>query len=440
MQYVVWGLLLLLLLEILVFFYIYIYLPLKRVRDLTEALAEGKDRSNVTIQGALGLDSLIKNLERIDARIVRLGYHVSTEKLNLHAVLASIVEGVMVVNSAYRIKLVNDELMKLFNLEHSPVEKTVADALKNKDAQTIISHTISQSKKTSQEMTIEGPSGKRIFEVNAVPLMDIIDTHCTGAVVTFHDITSIRALDDMRRDFISNVSHELRTPLAIFKSYLETMLSRPNELSPEAQRMSQVLQRHSERLNTLVEDLLTLSRLESGQIHLETAIVNTSNLLQQISEEWTRLYQAKGLHLATNVKTTLPSIEADPLRLEQVFSNLLENAMHYSKPNGMVEIGAILEQEKRTITFFVKDNGIGIPSEKIAHIFDRFFRVDPARSRELGGTGLGLAIVKSIIDKHRGMVWAESFEGKGTTIYFTLPLIDSSSSTPADRERQPSSF
>lgn len=438
MQYVIWGLLLLLLLEVLVFFYIYIYLPLKRVRELTENLAEGKIQGITGLRGALGMDALVQNLQKIDATITKLGYHVSTERLNLHTVLASIVEGVMVVDTDHNIKLVNEELMKLFNLTDSPVEKTIKEALHKDEIEEIVASAIQQNQRISKEIYFDELTGRHIFEINAVPLIDAISRQCIGVATTFHDISTIKNLDNIRREFISNVSHELRTPLSIFKSYLETLLANPDWMQEDALKMTQVLQRHSERLNSLVDDLLTLSRMESGQVHLEMKPIGVGDFLKRIKEEWSKLSEKKWCKLELELDNHLPIIMADALRLEQVLSNLIENALNYSNPNSVIKVCAFFEKQDKVVKFFVKDQGAGIPSDKLPRIFDRFFRADPARSRALGGTGLGLSIVKSIVELHKGKIWAESEVGKGTIVFFTIPSTDSDPQAPWDHARQPS--
>ncbi|MFH1067453.1 MAG: ATP-binding protein [bacterium] len=435
----------LLFIEGLAFFYFHVYLPLKRLRKQTEELAEGRSSPYPVPlpppRSAFGIEGMAQNLEKIDARIAHLGYHVSTSRLNLHAILAGILEGVVVVDGSNRVKLANEALMRLFGLTNNPLEKPVRDALNNKEVQRAIDASRQERKRFSREIELEVLGGRRIFEMNAVPLLEVGDVHVQegGVVATFHDITLIKGLEGMQREFVANVSHELRTPLSIFRSYLETLLDKPDWLNGDALKMAQVLKRHSDRLNLLVNDLLTLSRYEWGEISLEFSDIHMDLFFKQIQEDWAKAFAAKLCRLLVSPCEKLPPMRADRFRMEQIFYNLIQNALNYSNPQGVVELGASLEEDGKTARFFVKDNGAGIPADKLPHIFDRLFRVDPARSRDLGGSGLGLSIVRHIVRLHNGRAWAESELGKGTTVFFTIPLQPADLSVQAllDLERQP---
>jgi two-component system phosphate regulon sensor histidine kinase PhoR len=212
--------------------------------------------------------------------------------------------------------------------------------------------------------------------------------------------------------------------LSIFHGYLETLLGQPDLPGEEQRRILQVLKRHSDRLNSLVEDLLSLSRLESGQIRLNREQIALGELFDSLREDWAGRFAEKNCPLKFELPDAALVVTADRLRLEQVFYNLLDNALKYSDAGGEVAVGATAGPGRTAIEFFVRDHGIGIPGEKIDRIFQRFFRVDRARSREQGGTGLGLAIVKHIVQQHGGSIRADSALGKGTTLRFQLPADD----------------
>jgi len=249
-------------------------------------------------------------------------------------------------------------------------------------------------------------------------------------VVLVPDKTQLKLVDQIRRDFVANVSHELRTPLSILRGYIETLLDNPKTSSEELARIPQIMERHSKRLGLLVDDLLSLAQLESSGASLEISEVQLSELFESVLRDWKERLAGKQLRLIVDLPTDMPPIRADETRLQEVLSNLLENAVKYSRENGEIRLRAA--QYGPEIALSVTDNGIGISKADLPRIFERFYRADKARSRELGGTGLGLAIVKHIAQLHRGRVEAESEPGRGTTVRVFLPM-----NMPRDRGTSP---
>ena len=241
-----------------------------------------------------------------------------------------------------------------------------------------------------------------------------------GAVVLFRDVTQMRQVEEMRRDFVANVSHELRTPLSIFRGYLETLLDDPQQPPGELLRILEVMERHSDRLNALVEDVLSLARLESPEIELDLERSRSRGLPRTTLADWESRLKAKQLRFEPDIQADLPMLVADEARLQEIIYNLLDNAVKYSKRGGTITVQAQLEGD--CIRLSVTDEGIGIRESDVPRIFERFYRADKARSRELGGTGLGLSIVKHIAQLHGGSVGAESEVGRGTTVSVFLPV------------------
>jgi two-component system phosphate regulon sensor histidine kinase PhoR len=268
-----------------------------------------------------------------------------------------------------------------------------------------------------------GPSEGREMEVSAVPLGEN-SAQMEGAVVLFHDVTQLRQVEEMRRDFVANVSHELRTPLSIFRGYLETLLDDPHQPPGELLRILEIMERHSDRLNALVEDVLSLARLESPGTELDLSEVNLAELLHAIMRDWEKRFAAKQLKSHLNFPGDLPHLQADESRLQEVIYNLLDNAVKYSQPGGTVSLRAEIVADRVRIS--VADQGVGIREADLPRIFERFYRVDPGRSRQEGGTGLGLAIVKHLVEAHGGRVEAESELGRGTTILLYFPVVTQS--------------
>jgi two-component system phosphate regulon sensor histidine kinase PhoR len=226
-------------------------------------------------------------------------------------------------------------------------------------------------------------------------------------------------LENLRKEFVANVSHELRTPLSIIKGYIETLLDPQPPDAETTRQFLQTIQRHSQRLEALIGDLLTVSALESQQARLQLESVSLRAVAETAAEELARQARDKNMTISVGIPADFPQPRADAHRLHQVFFNLLDNTVKYVQAGGQISVSAKLGDGEVEVQ--VADSGPGIAAEHLPRIFERFYRVDKARSREVGGTGLGLSIVKHIVQAHGGRVWAESELGKGSRFYFTLP-------------------
>jgi len=265
----------------------------------------------------------------------------------------------------------------------------------------------------------------KIFEVNAAPTPE------GGAVAVLHDVTSVERAEKTRRDFIANVSHELRTPLTSISGYVETLLEGGENLSPQSREFLAIILKNATRMNRLTEDLLALASVESGDYKPVLQPIRASSLVEDAIDSLTGIVLDSDVVLEA-AETTDEYVLADPDALNQVFGNLVENALKYARSGKRIVLGARLLEEQKQVEFFVRDFGPGIASEHLDRIFERFYRVDKARSRESGGTGLGLAIVKHIILAHGGSIRAESELGSGVTFFFTLPLAQEKKPAPPD--------
>ena len=254
--------------------------------------------------------------------------------------------------------------------------------------------------------------------MNATALLDR-NGERQGMILVFHDLTRLKQLENTRKEFVANVSHELRTPLSMIKGYVETLISGAKDDPSVATRFLQTIEKHADRLTYLIEDLLTISRLESGQIVMNLKQLELRPVADEVVSDLRSRADDKSVVLENQVPPQI-LVRADADRIQQVLFNLVDNAIKYGRPEGLVRIGA-LAVDGQKIEVSVRDNGPGIPPEAIERVFERFYRVDKARSREQGGTGLGLSIVKHIVQSHGGEVWAKSTVGQGTTFLFTLP-------------------
>jgi two-component system phosphate regulon sensor histidine kinase PhoR len=318
----------------------------------------------------------------------------------------------------------NGAFREAFGVDARPAESTVLEVVRDASVERLLGEALTSSQTRRGALALPGPDGaEHHLEVIVEPMKSQ-----AGAVILFRDITELRKTESMRRDFVANVSHELRTPLSILRGYLETLLENPKQPPAELLRIFEVMERHSNRLNLLVEDVLSLARLETPGVALDLKMIRLATFLHGIMHDWEKKFTSKDLKPELEVPDDLPPLRADEVRLQEIVYNLLDNAVKYSPLGGRIVVRAAYDDDK--ISLSVSDNGPGIPTRDLPRIFERFYRADKARHRELGGTGLGLSIVKHIAQLHGGSVEAESEVGRGTTIRVTLPrqsLLDSKS-------------
>jgi two-component system phosphate regulon sensor histidine kinase PhoR len=333
------------------------------------------------------------------------------------AVFNSMSEGVLVLDREGRIRLVNHSLQKLFGLKNDVQGQSILEAFRLQELAELVQRL--QPERTVQGYALELPDlDGRWLEVNAAAVLDRDGTP-SGSILVFHDLTRIKQLENTRQEFVANVSHELRTPLSLIKGYVETLLEGAKEDPAVATRFLQTIEKHADRLTYLIEDLLTISRLESGQIVMNVQQVDLREEAARVIDDLHSRVAEKQATLENRIPPGLLA-RADADRLQQVLFNIIENAVKYGQQGGAVAIGGRHLPEDK-VEMWVQDDGPGIPTESRERIFERFYRVDRARSRETGGTGLGLAIVKHIVQAHGGEVWVKSELGQGSTFFFTLP-------------------
>ena len=391
--------------------------PILQMREVAGRMARGDftERAPARVSGELG--ELATALNDMSSQLATHIHELSEEKADLGAILAGMTEGVLVVRPDGRIRLTNQALRSPFAISEEAVGKTVLEAFRNVPLHELVSEVIQKGDVAARELTFLTPN-ERAYELSATRLQDHQGA-LSGVIVVFHDITRMRQFENTRKEFVANVSHELRTPLSIIKGYVETLLDEQPPDEETAREFLQTIQRHSRRLEALIADLLSISALESQQARLNFEPVRMQAAAQSVVDELARQAFEKFVTVLLEIPEQLPAVRADAQRLHQVLFNLLDNAIKYTPSGGHVTIRA--EEKNGFIETTVADDGPGIAPEHLPHVFERFYRVDKARSRELGGTGLGLSIVKHIVQSHTGRVWAESELEKGSTFYFTLP-------------------
>jgi two-component system phosphate regulon sensor histidine kinase PhoR len=333
------------------------------------------------------------------------------------AIFNSMVEGILILDERGRVQLVNRSLERLFSIRGSVAGMSVMEAFRSHDVLEIFERVQKTGLVRGFELTLPGIQHTRHVEVNAASIRNPGD-ESGGTILIFHDYTRIKELEGIRRDFVANVSHELRTPLTLIKGYVETLIDGAKDDPAVATKFLQTIHKHTNRLTFLIEDLLQLSQLESGQPILQRQNTALHPLVERVLDELLPSAAQKKISLENHVEVQA-SVHADGDRVQQVLFNLLDNAIKYGRAGGVAKVGA--ETGADHVLIHVQDDGPGIPREAQERIFERFFRLDKARSREAGGTGLGLSIVKHIVQAHGGKVWVESAPGTGSKFIFTLP-------------------
>jgi two-component system phosphate regulon sensor histidine kinase PhoR len=332
-----------------------------------------------------------------------------------NALLDSMVEGLLVLDDRGRIRLANRAFASLFDTAGDLRGKTPLEAVRLHEISELASSLREKRQIEGHELKLAGPA-ERWVGVSGTSLSD--GGGSRGTLLVFHDLTRIKKLERTRQEFVANVSHELRTPLSMIKGYVETLLDGAKDDPELATRFLQTIDRNTERLTLLIEDLLTISELESNRVKLNLQPVNARSLTAKVIADMATRAATRNVKLLNEVPEM--EVAADAGRFEQVLINLLDNGIKYGRASGTVEVRA-RPADGHFLEFSVCDDGPGIAPGALERIFERFYRDDKARSRDQGGTGLGLAIVKHLVQSHGGKVWVRSEPGAGASFHFTLP-------------------
>ena len=394
--------------------------PSRELEELVGDLSATRMPRTFLISGNARLRATALALEQIALREGALRARVQEGEFGVQAIVGALADGLVVADGDRRIRLMNDAFRQMFGLDGLRPGGTLLETVRDAATERLLGEALTTGEMRRGSLTLQrAAESERHLEVVAEPIKDE-PGKVNGAVILFRDITELRRTETMRRDFVANVSHELRTPLSILRGYLETLLENPKQPPGELLRIFEVMERHSNRLNLLVDDVLSLARLEGPGLALDLTTIRPAVFLRGIMRDWEKKFAAKNLRAELQVSEDLPPLQADEARLQEVIYNLLDNAVKYSSPGGQITVRASREDGRLSLS--VSDNGAGIPVRDLPRIFERFYRADKARHRELGGTGLGLSIVKHIAQLHGGSVEAKSEMGRGTTVQVLLPL------------------
>jgi two-component system phosphate regulon sensor histidine kinase PhoR len=324
--------------------------------------------------------------------------------------------GVILVDQHGHILLSNRASQQILNKTQADlIGRSYSEVTKNLDLRQWIEEVFRYKKGLRNELHLYYPEEK-IVDTSLAPLFDEYNAF-VGVVIVLHDITEIRRLEKIRSDFVANASHELKTPVTSIRGFTETLLDGAMYEEELLHSFLQIINKESERLQRLIDDILDLSKIEQKKLSLEVKPCHMESIINDVILHVQTDLEKKGIQFSSSIPGDLV-IEADPDRLKQIFINLIVNAIQYTPENGKVWIETEVKEDK--VIFAVCDTGVGIPKQDLRRVFERFYRVDKARSRHSGGTGLGLAIVKHLVESHHGRIWVESVEGKGSKFFVEL--------------------
>jgi len=384
---------------------------LRAIMYFSERIAAGDLSARIAADGSSDEIGIVAAaLDRTARRLEQSFHEVETSRKELETVLNSMQEGVIATSADGRVVWANRKMQQLLP-SGVRIGSPLVETLRDPDLLRAVE--VAGKNRSAHTERVSWASAGRSFSVTAAPMPG------GGVVAVMYDLSEIERLEKTRRDFIANVSHELRTPLTSIQGYTETLLDGMASDQKMAEEFLEIIRKNAARMSRLTEDLMTLARVESGEQSFRFEAISAMDLLRDADQTLREIAKSRGIELRV-VESVEDKVQADRDAIHQVFVNLVDNAIKYAPGGTEVQLGARMKDGQ--VEFFVRDFGTGIPSEHLARLFERFYRVDKARSRESGGTGLGLAIVKHIVKKHGGSVAAQSEVNRGSEFTFSLPL------------------
>ncbi|MBM4137068.1 MAG: cell wall metabolism sensor histidine kinase WalK [Nitrospira sp.] len=412
---------------------------IEEITSFSQEVKTGDFKKRLFLKEKGELGDLGKNISDMAQELNNRLQQSEDEKRKMEAILRNMSDGLLLTDKKGRILLFNSSIKKIFDIETNIEGKTIMETFKRAELMEVIDKVVEGKKTISREITVTYPKELSLM-TTATPFYSHASTEeMSGVVLMFHDITRLRQLEEVRKDFVANVSHEIKTPITAIKGFAETLLEGALDDRENAFKFLETIRNHSERLNSLVSDLLTLSQIELGDIKIEKTTVYLDDVVDTVFTMVKDRTQNKGLYLKKEIAPDVQEIKADRNRLIQILLNLVDNGIKFTEEGGVTvkviseklkvksegknsELLTLNSQLRNFIKISVEDTGIGIPKKHIPRLGERFYRVDRARSRELGGTGLGLAIVKHLVKTHGWDMEIESTEGKGTKVSILCPL------------------
>ncbi len=391
---------------------------LKEIKTFLDMLSKGRIEDNLSLKKYPHLTDLYSILKNVTYNLKIKFSQNEEERAKLNAIIQNIPEALIILDGKNNILFANERFTQLFGFSH-PLNRSIFEVIRNPELIDLLEMVRSSKKTESGKIVLDFPQEKH-FQARVSPFSKSGDI--LGTVILLQDVTELKKLETMRKDFVANVSHEIKTPVTAIKGFAETLLDGAIEDRENALRFLSTIKSHSERLNRLVDDLMTISRIELGVIKINKTNTDLSEIIDSVIDTLNSKASAKRLYLKKVLFSENTSINADRDRTMQILLNLIDNSIKFTETGG-IEIG--IKSEDGSEYFFVKDTGVGIPQKYISRLGERFFRVDPSRSRELGGTGLGLAIVKHLVKAHEWDMKIDSEVNMGTVVKIFIQSIHS---------------
>lgn len=395
---------------------------LAAILEMTQAMLSGVFRERFFPETGTELDTLGADLDRLAASLRARMHDLQDSDAKLDATLNASISGIIIIDSEGTVSALNQAAQDILGRSEADLRGlSFAEALTSSELASLVYRALYREIPGRQEILV-GRRAPRVVDANAAPLLVGYDPNrqVSGVVLTLHDLTEIRRLERMRKDFVQNVSHELRTPVTVVKGFAETLRDTPPDDPETVREMAGFIDAEATRLSSLVDALLNLSRLESGSIVPAKVPLNPGQILRDTVKKLSPLSYKK--NQTVTVTEDVPEgslLQADPSLIDMVFTNLLENAIKYTPDSGEIDVS--VRPADGGWLFRVADNGSGIRDEDLPRLFERFYRGSKSRNREAGGTGLGLAVAKHAVTLHSGRIWAENLEGRGSAFFVWLP-------------------
>jgi len=390
--------------------------PIRELREVVLAIAEGKLGRRLGWESKDERGEIAASINRVARQLRDRGDEALREKRQLEAVLKGMVEGVIVLDREGRVLIANPRAQEMLSIWGDYTGRLVPEVIRSPEIDQALRDASGSDEIVVREMEVQAEQS-RVLLMHASGFPD--DDSRTGTVAVFHDVSELRRVDRVRRDFVANASHELRTPLTSIQGFADILAN--SEVTPEQQsKYLDVIARNAQRMSSLIDDLLTLSRIESGAEALTRSAVDVLRVVETVLADFAPRFEEASIEVRLHAGS-VPDCYADRDALEQILSNLLSNAARYSNAGSRVDV--YVEEREGKVEVRVEDSGIGISAEDLTRIFERFYRVDAARSRGLGSTGLGLSIVKHLVRAMEGELHVESEPGKGSQFRLTLPMV-----------------
>ena len=393
--------------------------PIQEMERFTTRLKEGEPAGTLLIDSPDEVGRLARNINAMVLELQESARVAGEEKSKLEAAFASMTDGVLVLDDEGRIEAMNSAFKAMLDIRRRDIlSKTPIEAIRNLELQEALDLFRKTGAPVTREIKISG-GDRLILDVTISAIQDLPRNE-EKTMIVFHDVTRLKKLERMRVDFVANVTHEIRTPLTAILGFIETLKEGALDDRETAVRFLDVIARHAHRLKRLVDDLLVISDIETGEMRFNMETTSAKAVLESLLPIVEQKASAKNIALERQIPQDLPSIQADRDRLCQIFLNVLDNAVKFTPEGGTVKVRLYTDGMKN-LNVDVEDTGPGIPKEDIPRLGERFYRVDKTRSREFGGTGLGLSIVKHLLKAHGGEMKIESFRGRGTTVTLAFP-------------------